>query len=83
MSSARRGSRTEAALAWCLSAQPRPQLGRLPWFAFFFDLILRFTVRFDIRLSSVAVRSTLERVEARSAVIRLLSCLVGGERANA
>ena len=29
-------------------AQPRPQLGRLPWFAFFLLRILRLTVRLDI-----------------------------------
>ena len=27
---------------------PRPQFGFLPWFAFFFALSLRFTVRFDM-----------------------------------
>jgi hypothetical protein len=32
--------------------QPRPQFGFLPWFAFFFALSLRFTVRFDISVKA-------------------------------
>jgi hypothetical protein len=32
--------------------QPRPQLGRLPWLAFFFERIFRFTVRFDTGATS-------------------------------
>jgi hypothetical protein len=30
-------------------AQPRPQFGFLPWFAFFFVRSLRLTVRFDMK----------------------------------
>ena len=34
-------------------AQPRPQLGFFPWFAFFLARSLRFTVRFDIGTGSI------------------------------
>ena len=30
------------------NVQPRPQFGRLPWFAFFFVRSFRLTVRFDM-----------------------------------
>ena len=35
-------------------SQPRPQLGFLPWLAFFFDRIRRLTVRFDMVRPRVA-----------------------------
>ena len=48
-------------------AQPRPQFGFLPWLAFFLARSFRLTVRFDIRLITLAaIEEASRRLCSRS-----------------